>query len=164
MASINFTEFKKPTNSSAASSPYLYVDINFDLALDKNPYTLKGSDINKNRDLKISSDFAAIANSIFNILNTSPGERILLPQFGTNLKGELFEPVTQPRAAMIGRIIVQAIEKWEPRVIIQNVNVVGYKDDQTYAVEIRYSVPSLNNRQNTISTILSQEGFIESNI
>jgi len=116
-----------------AQSNFTYTDLKLDLEFDytKNNELLKRKEI---KDIKIDYDYAAIRNSIFNLLNTVPGHRILNPYFGVNLQKYLFNRVTEIQAMNIGNDIVQAISKFEPRVVVQNVNVEVDEVNQQYNI------------------------------
>jgi phage baseplate assembly protein W len=116
-----------------AQSNFTYTDLKLDLEFDytKNNELLKRKEI---KDIKIDYDYAAIRNSIFNLLNTVPGQRILNPYFGVNLQKYLFNRVTEIQAMNIGNDIVQAISKFEPRVVVQNVNVEVDEVNQQYNI------------------------------
>jgi len=55
-------------------------------------------------DVEIVSGVDAIAQSIKMILGTTPGERLKLPLFGSNLKALLFEPMNDATAFAIETI------------------------------------------------------------
>ena len=116
-----------------SQSSFTYTDLKLDLEFDytKNNELLKRKEI---KDIKIDYDYAAIRNSIFNLLNTVPGQRILNPYFGVNLQKYLFNRVTEIQAMNIGNDIVQAISKFEPRVVVQNVNVEVDEVNQQYNI------------------------------
>lgn len=114
---------------------------------------------NTTTDLKTSTDEGAIVNSIKNIFSTSPGERILEPTFGLNLKQWLFQPLDTFTAQEIGETIVAGIEKYEPRVLVNNVNVDIDEENHQYTIQLVLTVPSLNINSKSYDAILSQPGF-----
>ena len=65
----------------------------------------------------------ALSDSIYTILSTFPGERVHRPQFGCTLKRLLFANVT--RAALLRAQVEarRAIERWEPRVRVDSIEV-----------------------------------------
>ena len=81
---LNVQRQVTPTDTSIKNG-YLYKDIGFDLVLryTDNPELHKDSEIG---DLKPIYDVKAIINSIKNILTTSPGEKLLNPTFGLDLR------------------------------------------------------------------------------
>jgi phage baseplate assembly protein W len=163
MGSVNLTNLKKKRNS-LSSKPYTYVDLSLDLEPNILNYELSrlGNNYSENyRDIKVSYDEFAIKNSLINIFNTIPGQRFLLPRFGCNLIGYVFKPVTEIIGRQIGSEILRAIELWEPRVDVNNVNVVGNPDIQQYDIDISITIPNLKIKTN-LTGVLSRDGFRES--
>jgi len=177
MGSIVF----KGLESVKSEQNYTFVDLHLDLKED----TILSPGSNrpvKQRDIKVDYDESAIKNSIINILNTIPGERFLIPEFGANLKKYLFLPVTKTTAEAIGNTILDAIEKWEPRVTIENIWVVSYTagtvvtkntgkltmkkegsviSEDEYDVTIVISIPQLKIKTNLLG-VFTSNGFVES--
>jgi phage baseplate assembly protein W len=147
MGSINFNGLVKLTNSVKPS--YVYSDVHLDLTYDY-----------KNRDIIVDYDIEAIKNAIFNIFNTNPGERFLIPTFGCNLLRYVFTPITQSNGENIGNEIYRAIRDWEPRVTVSNVNVVGYPDSNQYSVSLVVIFPNIGKSIN-ITGVLNKTGFRE---
>ena len=102
------------------------------------------SDINSIDPLKnpLSINVKAVFNSIYNILNTRPGERLFLPTFGCDIEDVLFEPMDEGTSLVIYQRIIEAIETWEPRVIMDygRTDVVAYPDKNTYHITIAFSI------------------------
>jgi len=111
---------------------YRYKDIQFTLSKKENQ-----------REFNDLKDLAAIQNGISNIFSWIPGERILLPEFGNNIKSFLYEPITPFTAENIGNEIKNMLERWEPRVVIEEVFVQPYEDTNEYEITVKYSVPTL---------------------
>ena len=59
-----------------------------------------------------------IQESIIQILGTSPGERFMLPEFGSRLKSLVFEANDEVLKGLIRHYIVEAIKRWDKRVIV----------------------------------------------
>jgi phage baseplate assembly protein W len=66
--------------------------------------------------LKKSSDVAIIKSNLRQLLLTRRGERVMLPNFGTNLKNYLMEPLDQALLSQIRREISESIYKYAPNV------------------------------------------------
>src|SRR4051794_30169112 len=64
-----------------------------------------------------------IRQSIEQILDTEPGERIMLPDFGCGLRRYLMEPNTLTTRTAIGKDIESALNRWEPRILLTGVEV-----------------------------------------
>lgn len=70
-----------------------------------------------------SEDVRLLADSMETILKTYPGERVHRPTFGSYLKRLLFANMTQANVARAKTEARQAIETWEPRVVVQDIEV-----------------------------------------
>jgi len=82
-----------------------------------------------------------IRQSIVNIVMTLPGERPMMPSFGSNLKRLAFSPNDSITRQQITEEITTAIEKYEPRVT--NVSVVASSlDNNTLKVVLSYRIRS----------------------
>jgi phage baseplate assembly protein W len=64
-----------------------------------------------------------IKADMLQLLLTNPGERVMLPTFGTPLRKLMFEPNDPTLEIEARNMIVAALLQWEKRVEIQNVSV-----------------------------------------
>lgn len=105
------------------------------------------SDINAIDPLNkpLATNVEAIFSSLYNILNTRPGERLHLPSFGCNIEDILFEPMDDGTALLIYQRIIEAIEVWEKRVTLDygQTDVVPDYDNNAYDITIVFSINSL---------------------
>jgi hypothetical protein len=163
MNALKFDNLKKPRPKGNVFSDYTYVDIHLDLEYDRNGPIINKEDESTNRDLRISPDEHAIKNSLVNLFNTRPGQRILLPEYGTDLMGMLFESVSQFKGKALGNHILYAIEKWEKRVTVIKVKVIAQPEEHQYSLVIAVSIPSLGNKQTNLTGVITNEGFSETN-
>ena len=107
---------------------------------------------NEKTKLKVANlkDIEAIKNSLHNIFTWIPGERILNPEFGCNLRRLLYNGITEFNKEQIAAEVSQSVSKWEPRVKIEKIVDVGTVDDtenNTVCLDIIFSIPELNNGQ-----------------
>ena len=79
-----------------------------------------------------------VRQSIFIILDTEPGERIMRPTFGCGLRRYLMKPNTTATHALIEREVALAIKAWEPRVDLRSVEVTPGDDPALVLIEIFY--------------------------
>ena len=70
-----------------------------------------------------SEGFNTIVAGIKQLILTKKGERVMLPEFGTNLRSFVFDQDTPALRKRIKDEISQAITVYEPRVTIRNLNV-----------------------------------------
>lgn len=128
---------------------YTYSDIRLDLVKEKIPLgqnnLLRKSG---NSDLKTDFDEYAIANSLKNLFSTRPRQRLLNPEYGLDLTQFLFENANEYSARLIARKIIQGIERYEPRVIVNNVDVNVNAEYNRYTVLIDLKIPTL--RRNVV--------------
>lgn len=150
----------KPTTDieKSLSLGYLYKDIMFDIvpSFTNNVELYKD---NEQKDLKAIYNAAAVINSIKNILTTSPGEKILNPEFGVDLRDYLFEPVTETRAFFVGTDLYNGLTNQEPRITIERVDIVAVPDESQYEISLNITIPSLNINNVTLRGVLNNDGY-----
>jgi hypothetical protein len=83
----------------------IYKDINLKMSVGF-PNSTELSKNNLIQDLKTSDNLDAIRNSLINLINTSPGQKILNPQFGISFGDLLFLPVSRERGEVIAQTIL----------------------------------------------------------
>ena len=79
-----------------------------------------------------------VRQSIWIILDTEPGERIMRPDFGCGLRRYLMKPNTTATRALIQRDVNNALRTWEPRIDLQSVQVTAGDDPSLVLIEINY--------------------------
>ena len=98
-----------------------------------------------------AQDVDLIQAGIEQILNTTPGERRMLPEFGSRIRYLVFDPHDDILYTEIGREVIRAVERWEPRVILENVEIT--RDDlNDHAVRV-YVVWRLKSNQRISGTV-----------
>lgn len=119
----------------------------------KRGYTYRDFDIRlvqniDNKDINTISDLKAIQNGLRNIFSWEQGQRILLPAFGNNLRKFLYEPLDTKLISDIGADLRTTIERWEPRILIEDVLVnTDPNDPHTLIVELSYYIPTLSEKR-----------------
>jgi phage baseplate assembly protein W len=146
-------------SAEPSATPYQFKDIALDVRESKNLNDFGLYQKENVTDIESSLDQEAISNSIDNIFNTTPGEKILNPAFGLNLKMYLFDPLSYDTAENIADMILLGIRKWEPRVNVKNVNVTLDIDQHQYEITLRLEIPSLNNNVMVKTGILNNSGY-----
>jgi phage baseplate assembly protein W len=137
---------------------YLYKD----LALDLNPAYSYNSQLNKKeflKDVQASYDIEAIKNSITNAFLTSPGDKILNPTYGIDLRRFLFEPMDDFTTEIIKDDIETHLPEMEPRITIINLFVEPNEDENQYNIELQIDVPSLGVTGLSIKSRLNTSGY-----
>jgi len=91
-------------------------------------------------DLVTVKDKAAITQSIVNLLLTNKGERLFQPEIGSGIYATLFEPLDYGTAGIIRSAVVDVLERYEPRILVNNVIALPDFDNNGYSVEVTYSI------------------------
>ena len=91
-------------------------------------------------DLVTVKDAAAIQQSIAALLLTGKGERLFQPDLGTDLRQMLFEPLDFGTAAIIKSVISDTIERYETRVVLNDVLCYPDMDNNGYQVELYFTI------------------------
>ena len=159
MALIKLTDISvNALDNSALKEGYLYKD----LLLDLENSVYYNQQINKKtilRDVQGSYDVEAVKNSITNIFLTSPGQKILSPLFGLDLRRYLFEPISDFSAFQIQDDITNKLPDMEPRIQLTNVSVQPIPDENEYYITLQINIPSLNTYGISVRSLLNNNGY-----
>jgi phage baseplate assembly protein W len=105
------------------------------------------------------SDEEDIAQSIFVILNTTPGERIMQPEFGCDLKRLVFEQLNDSLLSGLNFMIYHALLNFEPRIHFINAEIVDRENlDGVLHIRVNYSIVITNTRHNIVFPFYLTEG------
>ncbi len=97
-----------------------------------------------NGDLIALKDRTAIARSLKNIVLTGRGEKFFDPDFGSGVSESLFENLDEVTALAIKDEIEYSIVNYEPRVDLDNVDVIPDYDGNQYFVIITYTIVGID--------------------
>jgi phage baseplate assembly protein W len=136
----------------------LYKDFNLEMKLgSQNSNELFKDDLLT--DIVTDNNLDAIRNSLVNLIMTSPGQKILTPQFGISFGDLLFLTVTRDRGEVIAQTMLNAIKRFETRVDVINFDITANIELQQYDVNIVYNVPEFNYNSITLRGNLNKTGF-----
>ena len=93
-------------------------------------------------DLLVKKEDAAVKQAILNLLLTQKGERIYDPEYGSDLKSHLFEPLDFGTAGSIKDNISKTIDTYEPRVSIETLLVEPNLESNGFDVRLDFQVLS----------------------
>jgi phage baseplate assembly protein W len=109
---------------------------------------------------------ADIEQSVFGILSTAKGERVMVPDFGCGMHDLVFSPNTSTQAGAVASEVREALVRWEPRIDVDDINVsIGGDQGQVLLIRIDYRIRSNNAFYNVVypffirdpQTLASQE-------
>lgn len=105
------------------------------------------------------SDAEDIHQSLIILLKTAPGERVMQPTFGCDLKGHLYGNINETAITRIKEVIRQAVLFFEPRVLLDAIAVDQSRIyDGMLGLELQYRIISTNTRHNLVFPFYFREG------
>ena len=96
-------------------------------------------------------DQREIEESIHLILATSPGERPMRPEFGCSVHDYVFAPADVATAGDIAYAVRVALDRWEPRITLENV-IVNFDgaDAGVLLIDVQYTIRGTNDPRNLV--------------
>ena len=96
--------------------------------------------------------FDQIRSNLKNLLLTKKGERILQPEFGSGLHDLLFQPATEKFEEDLETTINEAVAKWLPYVIVEDINI-DISKEQTDNNQAKVSLKFREQGDQTLDTL-----------
>jgi|TARA_R100000152_G_C6660005_1_gene99166 hypothetical protein len=122
-----------------------YKDIN--ITFKKHPVT---------DDIVVSKDASAIKQAIVNLLLTNKGERLMNPEYGSDIRRYLFEPLDYGTSALVKQNIVTTIGRFEPRISVQEIVSRPDFENNGFEITMTYSIVGTSNPPVTVDFFLSR--------
>ena len=91
-------------------------------------------------DVVVSKDASAIKQAIVNLLLTNKGERPFNPDFGSDIREYLFEPLDYGTSTGLKTKIAGVIDKFEPRIGIVRLDVYPNDNENGFDIELVYQI------------------------
>ena len=107
-------------------------------------------------DVVVSRDASAIKQAIVNLLLTNKGERLMNPNYGSDIRRYLFEPLDYGTANQIKGNIRDTIERFEPRISVVRLKASSNYDDNGFDITMTYSIRGTNDSPVTVDFFLSR--------
>ncbi len=99
-----------------------------------------------------------IKESIFLILMTKKGERVMRPDFGCDIHQFMFDAVDYTVRMRMKRAVEEALIRWEPRITDIEVEILDSASaGDALQIRIRYRVRATNNPFNLVFPFYLQE-------
>ena len=119
-------------------------------------------DVDISGNIELSYFEKSIADSVRVILGTSKGERVMRPDFGCDINELVFAPNNSKTRSLVAHYIEQALVRWEPRIILNNVDVKTHPEDETQInITINYLIRSVNTYFNMVYPFYLERGEID---
>ncbi len=91
-------------------------------------------------DILVKKEDAAVKQAVVNILMTNKGERLFDPEYGSDVPTYLFDQLDFGTAANIEIAIRECLQNYEPRIRIQEIEVLPDFDQNGFEVHLAFAV------------------------
>ena len=91
-----------------------------------------------------------LAESIRLILGTAFGDRPMRPEFGCAIHDFVFSPADTNMAGLVAYEVQASLTRWEPRIVVQGVDVSFDPDRPVLFIDVRYSTSDTNDPRNLV--------------
>ncbi|HYJ48073.1 MAG TPA: GPW/gp25 family protein [Pyrinomonadaceae bacterium] len=100
-----------------------------------------------------------IEESIYLILSTAKGERVMLPDFGCGIHEMVFAPNNAATQSMVVYNVRQALVTYEPRIDVLDVNAESAPEEPNLLlIRVDYRIRANNARGNLVYPFYIREG------
>lgn len=101
--------------------------------------------------IELVGGVAEIEQAILLILRTSPGQRVMRPEFGCGLNDLVFMPNNAQTANQVKRAVRAALGRWEPRIEVVDVLVdADPQDTARLLIDIRYRIKATHDERSLV--------------
>ena len=119
------------------------------------PFPLSDEDgqprLNADGSLKLSEYEESVRESVWIVLGTAKGERVMRPTFGCGIYDLVFEVNSASTAGLVAQAVRDALLYFEPRIDVLDVQVqAGGTDGEELLISIDYQVRATNNVFNLV--------------
>lgn len=124
------------------------------------PQFKKYSDFTLNMDIHPSTgdiarytDANSVKKALKNLILTDKYERLFRPDIGCGIRALLFENLTGNTLSVLKDTIKEVIEKYEPRVAIQQIELIGLPDNNAVTINLIFAIRNIPDLQTTSITV-----------
>lgn len=99
--------------------------------------------------LAYTEDIVRINQSLFILFETPKGSRLMMPEFGSDIRKYRFDPIDRVLMERLRYTITEDIKRWEPRILLTSIEFLA--DDQAIDNSTLYISISYNIINSTVS-------------
>lgn len=111
--------------------------------------------------VEMVSDEHDIRESLWILFSTRLGERIMAPQYGTDIWRMVFRAMNTTLATQLKNMIYQAIVNWEPRIEVEDIEVErAATTEGLIMIGVDYMIRRTNTRWNLVYPFYLTEATI----
>ena len=109
--------------------------------------------------VEMVSEEEDIRQSLYLLISTTPGERLMRPGYGCDLQSLVFEQISHMLRVEIIDMVKMAVLRFEPRIKVEDVRVTVDPDNQGLLyILVDYLVKTTNSRGNIVYPFYLKEG------
>ena len=110
-------------------------------------------------ELRMVEEEVDIQESLFILLSTIRGERLMLPDYGAGLHARVFDGTDNTTLTYFKSQVADAILFFEPRIRLEEISIDARESvDGRLLVHLSYFIPSTNSRSNMVYPFYVREG------
>jgi hypothetical protein len=103
------------------------------------------------RQIALTTGEYDIEQAIFMILSTPKGQRVMRPEFGCQVHELVFDLNDANTAGLAEYYVKEALEMWEPRIIVQKVDARADPEDAgRLVIAIQYEIKATHDRRSLV--------------
>lgn len=100
--------------------------------------------------LQLAAYEESVRQSIWIILGTARGERVMRPEFGCGIYDLVFEVNSAATAGKVAQAVRESLLLFEPRIDVRDIDVTPGGDGEVLLISITYEVRATNNVFNLV--------------
>ncbi len=101
--------------------------------------------------LVLAREEDAVRRSLWLVLATALGERVMRPEFGCGLHDLVFAPANNELFGRVSEAVRRAIAQWEPRVALHSVTLVpDPQDAERLVIDLQVEILATNSPLNLV--------------
>lgn len=109
--------------------------------------------------IMLVSEEEDIKESLFILMSTKPGERIMLPEYGCDLHKMVFESIGSSLITEMKGLIENAVLFFEPRIILNGIDIRPDSNSEgLLLIDLHYTIRKTNKRSNMVYPYYIIEG------
>jgi hypothetical protein len=113
----------------------------------------------KTKSVEMVSEDKDIKESLFILLSTRPGERVMLPEYGCDTNALIFDNINTTNLTFLQRMIERAVKYYEPRIDVDSIDIsTDDMLDGKLMINIQYTIKTSNTRSNMVYPYYILEG------
>ena len=105
-------------------------------------------------DVTVLKNQDAIKKSVINLCRTKFNERFFNDLIGTSIDNSLFELIDSGISDVLEREIEALLKNFEPRIDLNDINVIANQDSNSLEIKVSYSIVGLPTPQQNIEFLL----------